>query len=126
MGTFSVNIEAGSADRQAWREAKLLVDTGATFTWLRSSFLRELGHEPTSTSPFELADGQIVERGIAEVPVRIDGKVWSTICVFGDAAGTALLGAVTLEQFLLAPDPIHQKLVPVVGLAMKAHRGSKR
>jgi hypothetical protein len=36
--------------------------------------------------------------------------------VFGD---TALLGAFTLEGFLLAPDAVGQRLVPVDGLLMR-------
>jgi len=39
-----------------------------------------------------------------------------TLVVFGDHA---LLGAVTVEEFLLAPDPVQRKLVPVDGLMMR-------
>ncbi len=123
MGTFSVTLDVGSADRRTFRQVEALVDTGATFTWLPASILRDLGHEPIMRRPFDLADGRVVEREIGEVPVRLNGQLLSTLCVFGDEDSQPLLGAVTLEQFLLAPDPVHKQLVPVHGLAKMAHRG---
>ncbi len=124
MGTFSVTVEVGSEDRQTFRSVEALVDTGSTFTWVPRETLEERGFEPTDCSPFEMADGSLVEKGTAEVPVRIDGKTRTTMCVFADNGGKALLGVVTLGQFLLAPDPIHKRLVPVVGLAMGAFNPS--
>ena len=93
-----------------------MVDTGATFTCIPGSILDGPGPPaPPVPRRFELGDGRVVERDLAEVPVRIDGKTRTTICVFADEGSAALLGAVTLEQFLLAPDPVHKKLVPVTG-----------
>ena len=56
---------------------------------------------------------------MAEVPVRIGSEVRTTVCAFAANGERAVIGAVTLEQFLLAPDPVHKRLVPVVGLAMR-------
>jgi len=122
MGTFTVLLGIGSPDRQSFREVEALVDTGATFTCVPEDLLRELGHLPLGSERFEMADGRIVERELTEAPVRIDGKTRTTTCIFGDEGSTALLGTVTLEQFLLAPDPVHQELVSVRGLAMMAGR----
>jgi predicted aspartyl protease len=116
MGTFSVPIEVGSADRSTWREVSVLVDTGSTFTWLPGELLRELGHAPESQESFNLGDGRVTQADIGSVPVRINGKVHSTICAFATAEEQAVLGAVTLQEFLLAPDPVNHRLVPVVGL----------
>lgn len=120
MGTFSVTIDVGSPDRQAFREVEALVDTGATFTWMPHDLLEELGHQPVMRRSFELADGRVIECDIGEIPVRIGDDVLTTVCVFGDDGGRVLLGAVTLEQFLLAPDPVRKRLVPVVGLATRS------
>jgi len=125
MGTFSITIAIGTADRRTFREVEALVDTGATFTWLPEDLLHELGHRPITKRRFQMADGRILERDLGEVAIRIDGEERTTTCVFGDAASKPLLGAVTLEQYLLAPDPARQKLVPVTGLAMMAHQGKK-
>ena len=53
---------------------------------------------------FETADGRIIERDVAEVPVRINGEVIRNRVIFGDEGTEALLMAFTLEGFLLAPD----------------------
>ena len=116
MGTFSVTIEVGSPDRRTWRPVEVLVDTGATFTWLPRVLLEELGHRPHTTKSFELGDGRIVDSALGEVPVRIGSEVWTTLCAFAEDGEKPVLGALTLEQFLLAPDPANQRLVPIVGL----------
>jgi len=116
MGTFSVTFEVGSPDRQTWRSVEALVDTGATFTWLPRTLLEELGHAADSKESFELGDGRIVESAIGDIPVRIAGKEHVTICAFAEDGEKPVLGAITLEQFLLAPDPVNQRLVPIVGL----------
>ena len=132
MGTFSVTLEVGNWSGDAYRAIEALVDTGATYTLLPSSMLRELGVGPHRTSVFELADGSQHERQIGRTWVRLDGKQEMTLVVFGeeetvgaglaparDAHGfDAILGAVTLEEFLLAPDPVRKALVPVLGLLM--------
>jgi len=120
MGTFSVAIEVGSPDQTSWREVDVLVDTGATYTWLPRQLLLELGHKPGWTKSFRLGDGRIVDADVSDVPVRIDGEIHVTTCAFADNGAGRALGAVTMEQFLLAPDPINKRLVPVVGLAMTA------
>lgn len=118
MGTFSVTVEVGSPDRRIWRPVDVLVDTGATFTWLPSSLLAQLGHVPDSRKSFELGDGRIADSEIGDVPVRIGSEVRTTVCVYAKNGEKPVIGAVTLEQFLLAPDPVNKRLVPVVGLAM--------
>ena len=116
MGTFSVTIEVGTTDRREFRTVEVLVDTGATFTWLPRSLLEELGHTPITKKSFELGDGRIVDMDVGDVPVRLGGEVHTTTCVFANGEERPTLGAVTLEQFLLAPDPVNKRLVPVVGL----------
>ncbi len=116
MGTFSVSIEVGSPDRRTWRSVEVLVDTGATFTWLPRALLDELGHRPETTKSFELGDGRIVESATGDIPVRIGSEVHVTTCAFAEDGEKPVLGAFTLEQFLLAPDPVNQRLVPVIGL----------
>jgi predicted aspartyl protease len=116
MGTFSVTIEVGSPDRTRWRAVEVLVDTGATFTWLPRDLLEELGHAPVIKKSFELGDGRVVESDVGDVPVRIGHEVHETVCVFARDEEKSTLGAVTLQEFLLAPDPVHHRLVPVVGL----------
>lgn len=119
MGTFSVTIEVGSSDHSRWEPVETLVDTGATFTWLPRDLLERLGHIPTSTKSFQLGDGRVIESDIGDVPVRIGDEIHTTVCAFARNGERPTLGAVTLEQFLLAPGPVNKRLVPVVGLALR-------
>jgi predicted aspartyl protease len=118
MATFSVTIEVGSPDRTVWEPVEVLADTGATFTWLPRPLLERLGYEPESTKSFEMGDGRIVDSEVGEVSVRIGSEVRNTVCVFANEDARSALGAVTMEQFLLAPDQVNRRLVPVVGLRM--------
>ena len=105
MGTFRVAIGVGGATRERFEEVEVLVDTGATYTVLPRPCWR-LGVVPHTRAPFVIADGSRIELEIGRTWIRIDGQEELSRVVFGD---TALLGAFTLEEFLLAPDPIGQR-----------------
>ncbi len=66
--------------------------------------------------PFTLSDGRTVEYDMGVVALRIDGWTFPMVCVFGDAETQPLLGAVALETFGLAADPVGRRLIPVPGL----------
>ncbi|MGQ9533583.1 MAG: retroviral-like aspartic protease family protein [Desulfotomaculales bacterium] len=118
MGTFRYPITLFRPDGTGGRKIEALVATGATYTWVPRPVLEELGHRPAFRRRLRPADGTVIERDGAEVPVQIDERRHTTIVIFGDPHSEALLGAVTLEQFSLAPDPVAQKLVPVEALLM--------
>jgi predicted aspartyl protease len=92
-------------------EVKLLVDTGAMFTCLPAPQLEALGLASQWGVPIMLADGRREEWRAAEVLMTIDGRTLHTTCLFGPPASLPLLGAVTLEQFALAVDPLTRALV---------------
>lgn len=58
-----------------------------------------------------MADGRTVTREVAEVYVRLNGHVRSTICVVREEGMPTLLGAYTLEGFGLTADPVNKRLV---------------
>jgi len=118
MGIFRVNIAVGDPLGQNFTPAEALVDTGSSYTALPASFLQRLGVSPHERRLFELADGSMVERDMGQTWVRIDGRTAIVPVVFGDEGVEALLGAVTLEIFGLAVDPVRRRLVPVPGLLM--------
>jgi clan AA aspartic protease len=122
MSIFRYPLEVGSPDAGAFQTVEALVDTGSTFTVAPSPLLQRLGVVPTETVRFRIADGSTIERAIGEAQVRIEGKTFSTIVVFGDDDGTALLGVYTLERALLAVDPVGQRLVPTDALMMRGAR----
>ena len=59
-----------------------------------------------------LANGDVVEHQTGEVVAELDGMRATIICLFGPEEGPTLIGAHTLEAFLMAVDPVRQALVP--------------
>ncbi len=92
-----------------------LVDTGSTFTTVPAAVLERLGIQPHRTIPLRLANGQINDRQIGRVMAQLDGVEEEILCVFGGPADLPIIGAHTLEAFLLGVDPDRQRLVPVEG-----------
>jgi 4a-hydroxytetrahydrobiopterin dehydratase len=103
-----------------FERVEAIVDTGAFYTWVAASLLERLGVSPALQRQFKIADGRVIERGVAEVVVRIDGRALHTQCVFGDEGSEPLLGAFTLEGFALAPDPVSERLTPLETLPLLA------
>ena len=97
---------------------QVLVDTGATYSWMPASALTRLGVKPTFRFPFVLADGRRIERYMAETRARLNGEERTTIVVFGDKGTQPLLGAYALEGFGLSADPEDRRLVPVTGFLL--------
>ena len=93
-------------------EVKLLVDTGAMFTCLPAQQLESLGLAPQWGVPITLADGRREEWRATEILMTIDGRTLHTTCLFGPPGSLPLSGAVSLEQFALAVDPLTRTLVP--------------
>ncbi|MCZ6789623.1 MAG: aspartyl protease family protein [Chloroflexi bacterium] len=121
MGTFRVTIEVGDPAGSSYREVSALVDTGASYSQIPDSILRDIGVVPDSRRTFRVADGREVERGVGETRVRLNGSSRMTVVVFGAEGSEAVLGAVTLEGLGLAVDPLNRRLIPVPGLLMVAY-----
>ena len=113
MGTFKHRIELAATTEGPFRGLYALVDTGSVYTWVPGRILRELGVSAIDQYDFEMANGERIPRQRGEAVIRLDGRVFHTICVFGDESDQVLLGAVTLEQFALSVDPVKKRLVPM-------------
>lgn len=120
MSIFRYPLEVGKPDGGEFQTVKALVDADATFSIVPSPVLERSGIEPIETVSFRIADNTIIERSIGETLVRIEGKTFSTIVVFGDEEATPLLGVYALERALLAVDPVGQRFVPTEALMMQA------
>lgn len=118
MGTFRHRFEVVAAAGTRSEAVDAFVDTGSAYTWIPRDLLERLGYSPAFRRTFMLADGSRSERDVVETVVRLDGQTLHTLCVFADPPAEALLGAITLEAFALGVDPVRQKLVPVVLLAV--------
>jgi clan AA aspartic protease len=117
MGTFSVRANLTSPEHPERRLAlDLLVDTGATWTMLPDETVRQLGVTTTRQRAVTLANGERVTYPAGQVSIQLNGEEGITVFLAGPPGCLPLLGAVTLEEFGLAPDPIRKTLVPVAGL----------
>ncbi len=119
MGTFTVKVTLSHPEHRAKRlTLDLWVDTGATWSLIPADAVRSLGVEPSETRPVRTADGRRLDLPLAEIRFTIDGRSLTTPCLLGAPDAPALLGAVTLEAFGLAADPVQKTLVPVTGLLL--------
>ena len=115
VGHFHVSVQVGSRDGERFAPLDALVDTGATYTWVPRDVLVAVGVVPEEERPFLLADGREVRYPVAWAHIRIGAREQPTIVVFGAPGTEPILGLVTLEEFLLAADPVHRRLISVPG-----------
>ena len=94
------------------RTQRLMVDTGATYTWVPEALARELGARVRRTLSVRLGDGRIVERTMGELEVEIHGRTGTVPLVFGIEDDVSVVGVTTLEILLLEPDPVTGNLRP--------------
>lgn len=111
MGTFfhDITLIGPSGNRQT---LNALVDTGAAFTTVPAALLHRLGVQPHRHIRLRIANGEIVDWPVGRVMAELDGVQEEILCVFGSEDAPALIGAHTLEAFLLGVDPIEHRLVP--------------
>lgn len=117
MGTFSVRANLASPQHPEQRLAlDLLVDTGATWTMLPQEVVTQLGLSAPRQRAVTLANGERMTYPAGQVAIQLNGEDAITFFLAGPPGCLALLGAVTLEEFGLAADPVRKTLVPVAGL----------
>ena len=119
MGTFTVKVTLSHPERRANQVTlDLLVDTGATWSLIPANAAQSLDVQPSETRTVKTADGRVLSLPLGEIRFTIDGRSLTTPCLIGAPDAPPLLGAVTLEAFGLAPDPVQKTLVPVTGLLL--------
>ena len=112
MGVFNWPVTLGSMDGERSLELEAMVDTGASYTIVPASRLRDLGVSPIDKIGLVLADGRPVEYDMGEAIATVSGRRIPTLVVFGEDSARALLGAYTLEGLRLTVDPANRRLVP--------------
>ena len=125
MGTFTHPITLISASGGQSETLDALVDTGAMFTTIPSPVLERLSVRPFRTMPVRFANGQVEQWQLGQVEAELDGQTMPILCFFGSSDAPPLIGCHTLEAFLLAVDPVEQKLVPKEALLMELTAGSR-
>ncbi len=117
MGTFKAHVGVNDGNGGATHWVDALVDTGATYTVLPGSALRDWGVRPKERLKFTLADGREMRLPVGDATLRIDGRDIPNRVVFGEE-GQYLLGATTLQAFGLVPDTTHHRLIPAPTLPL--------
>ena len=117
MGTFNIDFKVGRDEAGPFREVEGLVDTGAIYTMLPSSLLRELNVVPIKRSEFTMADGRKQWLGIGDIRVRIEHEERVSPVIYGPEE-RFLVGAVNLQIFGLIVDTTHHKLIPTPELTI--------
>ncbi|MGC8912264.1 MAG: retroviral-like aspartic protease family protein [Nitrososphaeria archaeon] len=118
MGFVKVRVKVWNIENpKQSRELELLADTGAIYTVLPSSLLKELGIKAINRRKFKLANNEVVEKDVGLMGVEIEGKFTYTIVVFGEE-NVYLLGVTTLEELGLEVDPVKGVLRPMELLLM--------
>lgn len=99
-----ITVRPMGASRRSWK-GRVLVDTGATDTFLPGSELRRIGIQPTAKRVYELADGTEQELPIGFGVIELLGRPAGGTLVFAGDNEEPLLGVTVLEStgFLLDP-----------------------
>ena len=108
-------MEIADPRGQRFEAVEMLVDTRATFTKAPRELL---GVPVESTYTAVLADGSRVERTRGRTVIRLEGKEFPTPVTFGEVEEQNLLGAMALEDAMLAVDPHSRRLIPADALEM--------
>ena len=108
---FDVAFAIAHPLKGEFTETTAIVDTGAGYSVLPSSFLTHLGIPVVGEREFTLADSSKRVYEIGEARFRIKGEERTSLVVFGDE-GIFLLGAVALESFGLIADTTNRELIP--------------
>ena len=125
MSVFSAKLVVWNpSEPSRSEEIEVLVDTGASYSWVSRSRLAGLGVRPTRRMVFRTIEGRTIERELAPVFVRVDGYTGGDTVVLAEPGDNEVLGAHTLESLGLTADPVKKALVPTVGLALPADTAS--
>jgi len=93
-----------------YEEVRLLVDTGATYSWISREILERLGVKPVRKMRFKTIKGDITEREVGHVLVECDNEEAPTTVVFAENRDGSVFGLHGLESLGLEVDPITQQV----------------
>jgi predicted aspartyl protease len=108
MGEVYVNVRLSRNGRVVHK--RMLVDTGATFTWVNGEDLRKIGLKPNDQERFETIEGKKTRRKVGVVQVGLLGRTVPTIVVFGKGSDSEVLGLHALVGLRLEVDPVNRIL----------------
>ena len=125
LGTFyaSCHVENHVDRKKSAEVPKLLVDSGAEFTWINAETLKNIGVKREKKDyTFVMANGQHITRAVGFAIIRVGDAVTTDEVVFGEPGDLQILGARSLEGMNLRVDSRAKKLVaggPILAAAQK-------
>lgn len=112
MGTFKKDVYISDGNGGPEILVNVLVDTGASYTILPDSLVRDqVGVEPSRKAEFTFADGSKKMLPVGEARFAVGGERAFSPVVFG-ADSRYLLGATTLQALGLIADTTNHRLIP--------------
>jgi len=121
MGIFTTKMRVWNpASSSPAEEMDVLVDTGASYSWVLRTRLEHLGVRAVRRMQFRTIQGQTIERDLAPVFVATQGFTGGDNVVMAEQGDMEVMGAHTLESLGITVDPVGKKLVPTVGMALTA------
>lgn len=89
---------------------RLMVDSGATYSLIPEKVWKRLRLRSSRSVEFDLADGTVISRKVAEAEFAIAGRTAISPVILGADDDVALIGAVTLETLGLVLNPLTREL----------------
>ena len=121
MGTVTTTIEVGGPQGRNFRRIEVEVDTGSTYTALPREMLQALEVPVTRTVPSRLADRTEKPAQVGYANIKLAGAELITPVIFAEDGEPSLLGVISLEDALLAVDPVNNQLIPVAAKRYWTH-----
>ena len=115
MGTIytTCRVENQVDRKKAAEVPKMLVDTGAEFTWINAGTLKKIGVKREKKDyTFVMANGQQITRAVGFAIIRVGDALTTDEVIFGEPGDSQILGARSLEGMNLRVDLKTKRLVP--------------
>ncbi|ADN49781.1 hypothetical protein [Vulcanisaeta distributa] len=110
MGIVRVKFRVyNPADMSRYVDVDGIVDTGAVYSVIASSFLNSIGIKPLEKRRF-LAFGGYVERNVGGAIIEVMGRRGAVTVIFGEEGDINVLGVTALEALGLEVDIVRGTL----------------
>ncbi|HYY48689.1 MAG TPA: aspartyl protease family protein [Thermoplasmata archaeon] len=110
MGITLARVVVYSLDLSRKEACDLIVDTGATLSWVPEELAQRLGIRHTEVRTFRLADGRQVDRPVGDAIIECEGLRGATRIVLARPEDGSVLGLLALEGLGLEVDPTTRTL----------------
>ena len=110
MGITQARVILYALDLSRQEACNLLVDNGATLSWVPEELAQRVGIRPTEIRTFQLADGRQVDRPVGDAIIECEGLRGATRIVLARPEDGSVLGLLALEGLGLEVDPTARAL----------------